>query len=303
MPPESYMIPLPTSVRWPVRIPPCGPVGQLDHARRLDAARVDAEQAAAAELEQRVLVEHLDLEPALGAEAHGDVGHGLGGEVGRRAVGEVAGEGAGAGEHLTALGARRRGRRPGRRRRRASRAPVPVRSAWSGARRRSTERGARPRWRPARRALARGPRPAARRVPDGRALLPRGERAGRVAQAVGVHRCERAGAHHHQRRAAGLRQHEGLSRLAVEPGGSQCLTVVADLARHGTIRADQHPDRVDLGRHGRGHLDHHRRDRRHRWCRIEPLRNRHPTRLDRHRRESNAAPSTSRPVALASWPY
>ena len=42
-------------------------VGQLDHPRRLGAAGVDAEQAAAADLDQGVLVEDLDVEAGVSA--------------------------------------------------------------------------------------------------------------------------------------------------------------------------------------------------------------------------------------------
>ena len=90
MPPESYMTPCRRSrdgraVRWPRR----RAIGELDHARLFGAAAVHAEQPAAAEPDQRRLVEDLDLESPVGADGHGDVGDPRGGEMGGRRVGEV----------------------------------------------------------------------------------------------------------------------------------------------------------------------------------------------------------------------
>ena len=62
---------------------PLGPVRQLDHARRLRAAGVDAEQAPASELDEAIELEHLDAEPRLLADLSGQ-----GGEARRR---EMAG--------------------------------------------------------------------------------------------------------------------------------------------------------------------------------------------------------------------
>ena len=87
------MMPLPTSAEVPGGRA-AGRVGQLDHPGRLGAALVDAEQPAAAELDQRVLVEELDLEPARGAEQRRRLAQLRRVEVAVRRVGEVAGEAA-----------------------------------------------------------------------------------------------------------------------------------------------------------------------------------------------------------------
>src|SRR5262245_48771563 len=80
-----------------------GRVGEANHARRLHAAGVDAEQAAAAEGEQLVLVEDLDLETGLLADRHGLVGEHASREVAGWRVGEIAGERGGGGRDETAL--------------------------------------------------------------------------------------------------------------------------------------------------------------------------------------------------------
>ena len=66
-------------------------VRELDQARRMDRALTDAEDAAVAALGERLLVEHLDLDAVLLARGRGDGGEGLGGEVVRRGVDQVAG--------------------------------------------------------------------------------------------------------------------------------------------------------------------------------------------------------------------
>ena len=78
-------------------------VGELHHARRLDAALVDADHAAAAHREELVLVEHLDAEAGLGCDGDGALGHLASRQVCRRGVGEIAGEPRGACRHLAAL--------------------------------------------------------------------------------------------------------------------------------------------------------------------------------------------------------
>ena len=90
---------------------PRRPVRQLDDPRRLDAAGVDAEDAAGAHRPQVVGIEHLDLEAGRGGDLDGEVGQPRGGEVAGRGVGEVTGERLGIGQRLAASG-------PGRRRRR-----------------------------------------------------------------------------------------------------------------------------------------------------------------------------------------
>ena len=65
-------------------------VAQLDHARWLGAALVHTEQPAAAHLDERVLVEDLDLEAPAAGERRGDVGEAGGVQVAVRRVGEVA---------------------------------------------------------------------------------------------------------------------------------------------------------------------------------------------------------------------
>ena len=90
-------------------------VRELDHARRLGAAGVDAEQPAAAEGGEGVAVEDLDVEAGRGGDADGDVGEPARREVAGRRVGEVAGELGGVGEDAPALGATgHRGRPAGR---------------------------------------------------------------------------------------------------------------------------------------------------------------------------------------------
>ena len=68
------------------------PVRQLDHARRLGAAGVDAEQAATSELDEAVEFEHLDADPGLLADLSGQGGEARGREMAGRRVGQVAGE-------------------------------------------------------------------------------------------------------------------------------------------------------------------------------------------------------------------
>ena len=84
-------------------------VGELDHARLVGAAAVDAEEPAAAEPRQRRLVEDLDLEAAIGADGDRDVGDPRRGQVRGRGVREVAGEQRGRGEDPAAFRARRDG--------------------------------------------------------------------------------------------------------------------------------------------------------------------------------------------------
>ena len=81
-----------------------GPIGQLDHPRRLGAAGVDAEEAADAHLDEGVLVEDLDLEAELGAELRGDLPHPRRAEVVVRRVRQVARQHRGRGEGLAAPG-------------------------------------------------------------------------------------------------------------------------------------------------------------------------------------------------------
>jgi hypothetical protein len=89
-----------------------GPVAELHHGRRLHAAGVHPQQAAAAELDQGCLVE--DLDPQAGPRAHlaGDLAHAGGGQVAGRAVGQVAAERGGLGDDpapsRTGLGVGRR---------------------------------------------------------------------------------------------------------------------------------------------------------------------------------------------------
>ena len=80
-------------------------VRQPDHARRLDAAGVDADHAAAAHRLQLVLVEHLDLEPAGGGDLDGALGHHPAVRSAGRRVGQVAGERRGRGGDLAAVDA------------------------------------------------------------------------------------------------------------------------------------------------------------------------------------------------------
>ena len=67
-----------------------GRIGQLDHAGLLDGTLVHAEQTAAAELDERRLVEEFDAESEARAELYGDLAEIGRGEVPRRGVGEVA---------------------------------------------------------------------------------------------------------------------------------------------------------------------------------------------------------------------
>jgi hypothetical protein len=76
------------SLRLPVR----RPVGEADHARLVRRPGVDAQQAAAAQLDERCVVEHLDLEPGLRADDLGDLRHPRGGQVHRWRVREVPGD-------------------------------------------------------------------------------------------------------------------------------------------------------------------------------------------------------------------
>ena len=63
MPPESKVMPLPTSAIF-LRAPGAG-VGQPDQPRRAGRALADGEDAAVAALGQRLLVEDLDGQPGL----------------------------------------------------------------------------------------------------------------------------------------------------------------------------------------------------------------------------------------------
>jgi hypothetical protein len=67
-------------------------------------AGVDAEQAAAAQLEQRRSIEHLHLEVVRRADLARDLGHALRRQEAGRGVAQVAGEQAGLGQKPTALG-------------------------------------------------------------------------------------------------------------------------------------------------------------------------------------------------------
>ena len=69
-----------------------GQVAQPDHAGFLGAACVDPEQAAAAQIDQCLLVEYLDIEPTLLSEPARQVRHVYGGEKSRRGIGEVTGD-------------------------------------------------------------------------------------------------------------------------------------------------------------------------------------------------------------------
>ena len=100
------MIPLPTSVRWPPDPAPAGRYVSLIIRGWLGAAGVDAEQPAAAELEQRGLVEHLDLEPACGDRVPTATSARTGRvEVAVRGVGEVARQLRDGGERRRRVGA------------------------------------------------------------------------------------------------------------------------------------------------------------------------------------------------------
>jgi len=80
-------------------------VREAHHARRLGAAPVDADDAAAAHGLELIAVEHVDDEPALGRDGDRDVGHLAGVEVCRRRVGQVACERRGCGRRRTAFDA------------------------------------------------------------------------------------------------------------------------------------------------------------------------------------------------------
>ena len=54
------------------------------------------------------------------------------------------------------------------------------------------------------------------------------------------------------RRAVGLGQHQGLPHLAIEPQRHQPGPVQAELAGHGALDPDGHPDAADPRRHGLG---------------------------------------------------
>ncbi len=69
-----------------------GGVGHDDHPGLLDRALVDPEQAAAAELDQGPLVEHLDLKAGLRADLHRDLGDPGGGQQAGGGRREVAAE-------------------------------------------------------------------------------------------------------------------------------------------------------------------------------------------------------------------
>ena len=85
------MIPLPTRASRPARLTRRRSVRQLDHPRLLGAALVDAEQPTAAHLDEGVLVEDLDLQPAFGADRHGHLGEAGRGEMAVRGVGRDRG--------------------------------------------------------------------------------------------------------------------------------------------------------------------------------------------------------------------
>jgi len=80
-------MPLPTIARWPcscLRL-----VRELDHPWGLRAARVHAQDAAAAHLLEISLVEDLDREPALTCHFLGDFGHALGRQFHGGRIGEI----------------------------------------------------------------------------------------------------------------------------------------------------------------------------------------------------------------------
>ena len=77
-----------------------GAIAQLDQPRLVGAAQVDAEDAAAAHLDQLGLAEDLDLETGGRPELLGDLGHPGRGQRRRRAVGQVATDGGGPRDRL-----------------------------------------------------------------------------------------------------------------------------------------------------------------------------------------------------------
>jgi surface antigen len=83
-----------------------GLVAEPDHPRRLHAAAVDAEDSAAAQLDQLVLVEDLDLQTRRRTDLERDLGHPDRRQRAGRAVREIAAQGARGGDHPAAFDAR-----------------------------------------------------------------------------------------------------------------------------------------------------------------------------------------------------
>jgi len=69
-----------------------GAVDQLDHRGRLSAAEIDAEQTAAAQLDQRLLVEDLDFKTGLRPQLGGEIGELRGGQNAAGGARQIAGQ-------------------------------------------------------------------------------------------------------------------------------------------------------------------------------------------------------------------
>ena len=232
------------------------PIRQLDHAGRFDAARVDPEQAAAPELDQRGLVEHLDAEPPVGGEGRRHLGHPAGREVRGWRVGQVAGQ----------LGGRRhRVATPGA----SGHAILPARG------RDEAEIGERGRGRLLQRVVAvtREEHALDNRLPgrlrlDARHVRQRrrqlgavGARARERRRGVAQFRSVEVGgvpdADEDEGRSAPPRDGQGLANLAVEAQRGQRGAVQGKLAGYGTVDPDRNAHAAVAGRQGFGDADGH----------------------------------------------
>ena len=149
-PPESNVMPLPTSARCGALRPP-RLVAEPHQPRRARRALADAEDAAVPGLLQRLLVEHLDGHAGGLGGSDGAVREHRGRQVGRRGVDQVARAVHGLDDGVGACDARLGvlvPRQVRAERERLHRRPVAVRARSPGTRGRRTRRAGRPRRRP-----------------------------------------------------------------------------------------------------------------------------------------------------------
>ena len=292
------MTPLPTIASRPPDRRPARPIRQADHACRLVAAGIDAEQPSALQLRQRRLVEHVHLESARGGDLDGDLGHAARGEVSRWRVGEVAGELCGTRHDPPPLG-------PGGHALRPRRADDERHLLEVGARRLLLERAV-PVARQQQPLHHRSTRDVGANAVDVRqrghhtgVLAGRpAERGSRVAQRSRIQLGRVTDANSDHGRTATARQAQRLADLALEAGCRQRRPVETELARNGAVLADGVADDVTGRRDRPRDRDAHRARALDRGRRIERGGRRHGGESAAPRREWRRARNRPRTGGL-----
>ena len=230
-----------------------GPVRQLDHARWLGAAGVDAKQATAAELGEPIELEDLDPEPRRLADFGGQGGQAGRREMAGRRVGEVAGEHRRTGRRAATSDAGLDGTLPvdrGQQRQRLQGRGVAV-----GLQRVEAVAGEQDALDDG---LGGGGSFASRLVHTRRQGGVLGHGTGECSSGVaqlGERQRALAGPDGDEVGAVATRDDERLTGLALEPEGGERRPVDAELARHRALLPYRNADRSDRGRGAAGDRD------------------------------------------------